>query len=70
MPSIARFLIVLGIVFIVIGAVLLIFPGATIFRLPGDIVIKRGNFTLIFPIATSILLSFIITVILRFLFRK
>ncbi len=30
-------------------------------RLPGDIVIKRENFTVYFPIVTSILLSLILT---------
>jgi hypothetical protein len=32
--------------------------------LPGDIVISRPNFTFIFPIATSILLSLVLTFIL------
>lgn len=33
------------------------------FRLPGDIVIRRGNFTFYFPLMTSILLSLALTVI-------
>ena len=70
MHSVARYLVVLGIIFVVIGVLFLILPGVTIFRLPGDIVIKRGNFTFIFPITTSILLSAIVTIIIRFLLRK
>ena len=49
-----------------IGAVLLVVGGAVALverflpglgRLPGDIVLRRGNFTFYFPIATCILLS-------------
>lgn len=38
-------------------------------RLPGDIVIQRGNFTFYFPLATMILLSVLLTIILN-LFRR
>ena len=38
-------------------------------RLPGDIYIKRDNFTFYFPLATSILISIIISLFF-WLFRK
>ncbi|TCL62185.1 DUF2905 family protein [Hydrogenispora ethanolica] len=38
-------------------------------RLPGDILIKRGNFTFYFPLATCILVSIVVTLILA-LFRR
>jgi hypothetical protein len=38
-------------------------------RLPGDICIKRQNFTLYFPLATSILISIVLSLIL-WLLRK
>lgn len=38
-------------------------------KLPGDIIIKRGNFTLYFPLATSIVLSIILSIILA-IFRR
>ena len=38
-------------------------------RLPGDIVIKRENFTFYFPLATCILISVVLT-LLFWLFRK
>ena len=61
----AKFLIIAGVVLIILGVVMhfgprLPFPG----RLPGDIVIDRGNFKMFIPITTSILLSVILTVIL------
>lgn len=38
-------------------------------RLPGDIHIQSGNFTLVFPLATSILLSIVLTILLNLLIR-
>ncbi|MBT2707931.1 DUF2905 domain-containing protein [Pseudomonas sp. ISL-84] len=38
-------------------------------KLPGDIVIKKGNTTFYFPIVTSILLSVILSAIFYFLGR-
>ena len=38
-------------------------------KLPGDIVIRRGNFTLYMPILTSILLSLLLTVVLNVIVR-
>lgn len=55
-----------------IGALLLVVGGAIYLverflpglgRLPGDIVIRRGNFTFYFPIATSILASIALTLL-------
>ena len=43
--------------------------GAPIGRLPGDIYIRRGSFTFYFPLATSIILSILLTLILS-LFRR
>ena len=65
MSELARILILLGDLLIVIGLVLLglqklPFAG----RLPGDIVIKRENFTFYFPLATSIIVSILISLIL------
>ncbi|HOE57943.1 MAG TPA: DUF2905 domain-containing protein [Bacillota bacterium] len=66
---IAKTLIALGIGAVVIG-VLLYFGGKLgIGRLPGDIYIKKENFTFYFPVVTSILASIILTIILA-LFRK
>ena len=61
----AKFLIIAGLIMVIAGLIMhfapkLPFPG----KLPGDIVIDRGNFKVYFPIATSILLSVIISLIL------
>ena len=39
-------------------------------KLPGDIVIKRENFTFYFPITTSLLASLILSLVAWFLLRK
>lgn len=39
-------------------------------RLPGDIFIQKGNFSFYFPLATSIILSIVLTVALNIIFRR
>lgn len=70
---IAKFLIVLGIICVSLGALLLLFKNSGIpflGRLPGDIVIQKKNFTFYFPLTTGILLSIILSIIFYFLGRK
>lgn len=61
---IGKLLIVLGVIVIAIGG-LLIFAGKIpwIGRLPGDILIQKKNYTFYFPLATSIIISLILTLI-------
>jgi len=70
---IGKFLIVAGILLAVFGLILVLadrFPQLPLGRLPGDIKIERGNFKLYIPLATSILLSVILTLILNLIFRR
>jgi hypothetical protein len=68
--DLGKTLIVFGILLIVAG---LLFQGHSrlpwLGHLPGDIHIKRDNFQFYFPITTSILVSLILTLLLR-LFRR
>jgi dipeptide/tripeptide permease len=65
MGEIARTLIFLGAVLIVIGLVILgIQKFPFVGKLPGDIIIKRENFTFYFPLATGIIVSILISLIL------
>ena len=45
---------------------LLIMLGVPIGRLPGDFYVRRGNFSFYFPLATSIILSILLTLMLAF----
>jgi hypothetical protein len=52
------------------GLGLLIMAGVPFGRLPGDIYVRRGNFGFYFPLATSIILSIILTLIFALFFRR
>ncbi|MBM2839010.1 MAG: hypothetical protein HW415_1635, partial [Deltaproteobacteria bacterium] len=63
-------LIVIGLLLIVIGVAIAFGPRIPfIGKLPGDIYIKKDSFTFYFPLASSILISVTITLIM-YLFRK
>jgi hypothetical protein len=65
-----KMLILLGIFIILIGVLFLVGEKIPwIGRLPGDIMIKKKNFTFYFPITTSIIISIILTLLFTF-FRK
>ncbi len=70
MSQIARWLMFTGALIFLIGLLILIFSRwLPLGRLPGDIVYQRGNFTCVFPLATSLLLSVVLTVLLNLLAR-
>lgn len=69
MHSYAKLLIIVGVIFIVIGIFILFFPKINLFRLPGDIYIKKNNFSFYFPITTSIIISIILTIIFSLIRR-
>jgi hypothetical protein len=58
-----RLLIILGLVIVGIG--LLVAMGIPFGRLPGDVSVRRGNFTFYFPIVTSIVISVVLTLLFR-----
>ena len=62
-----KLLVIAGVV--IAGVGLLVMLGLPIGRLPGDFTVKRGNATFYFPLATSILASVLITLLLSFLRR-
>lgn len=64
-----RVLIILGAALIVLGLLWPLLQKSGLGRLPGDIVIDRGNFKFYFPITTSILASLVISLI-WWLFRR
>ena len=51
------------------GLGLLVMLGLPFGRLPGDIVVRRGNFSFYFPLATSIVLSILLSLLFA-LFRR
>jgi hypothetical protein len=66
-----KLLIILGIFLVVVGVLMVLAPKIPyIGKLPGDIYIKRDNFTFYFPLASSILISIVLTIILNLIFGK
>ena len=71
MAEMAKTLVLVGVICIIIGACLYAFgkiPGAG--KLPGDILIKKENFTFYFPLTTCLLASAIVSLILFLWQRK
>jgi uncharacterized protein HemY len=62
-----RALVVAGVV--IAGVGLLIMLGLPIGRLPGDFAVRRGNVSFYFPLATSIVVSILLTLLFA-LFRR
>ena len=63
-----RTLIVLGL--LVAGVGVLMTLGLPIGRLPGDFTIRRGSFTFYFPLASSIIASIVLTLVMMLLGRR
>ena len=70
MPEAGKLMVAIGLVIALLGALLWNGIGkGWLGQLPGDIHISKGNFSFHFPIVTCIVISIIVTVILR-VFRK
>jgi hypothetical protein len=70
MQEIGKLLIGVGLVIVMLGVVLVLANRLTwLGRLPGDISFQTDTISCFFPIATSIVLSIIATIVLNLLFR-
>ncbi len=68
--ELGKLLLLIGLLMAIAGLVLLFLPKIPLLgKLPGDIVIRKGNFTFYFPLATSILISVILTILFS-IFKK
>jgi hypothetical protein len=68
--GLGRILIGVAIVLLVLGGLFLLFGRLGLDRLPGDLVFRRGNVTVYFPIGLMILLSIVGTILLNLFFRR
>lgn len=71
MDSLGKMLILFGVVLALLGGLLLL-AGKIPFlgRLPGDIVIRRENWSFYFPLTTSIVISILLTLLFSFFSRR
>jgi hypothetical protein len=68
---VGRLLLTVGILLVIVGLVTTFLgkiPGLG--KLPGDFYIKRGNFTFYFPLATSIILSLLLSLVINLIMRR
>ena len=70
LEGIGRLLIGGAIVLLVLGGLFLLLARFGLDRLPGDLIFKRGNITVYFPIGLMILVSVIGTILLNLFFRR
>jgi hypothetical protein len=60
----AKFLIFAGLVLIGLGVLWMVGERFGVGRLPGDFVVERGNFRFYFPLASSLVLSLVFSLLL------
>jgi uncharacterized membrane protein len=70
LEGVGKLLIGGAVVLLVLGGLLFLLGRFGVDRLPGDLVLRRGNFTFYFPIGLMILLSVVGTIVLNFVFRR
>ena len=70
LEALGKLLIGGAVVLLVLGGLLFLLGRFGLDRLPGDLVFKRGDFTLYIPIGLMILLSVVGTIVLNIIFRR
>ena len=70
MTDLGRILLIVGAVIAAVGLLLLLAGRGVLPRLPGDIVIDRGNTHVYLPLGTSIVLSLVLTFVLNLFLRR
>ncbi|UCG77306.1 MAG: DUF2905 domain-containing protein [Nitrospirota bacterium] len=71
LEHIGRFILLAGIILAAIGGLLVLAAKVPwIGKLPGDIIIRKKNFTFYFPLATSILLSILLSFLFYFFSKR
>jgi hypothetical protein len=71
MHEIGKLLVVFGLVMVIVGGIVLLFKEVPwLGRLPGDIHIERGNWSFYFPLATSLIVSIILTLLFSLFGRR
>ena len=70
MATVGKVLLVAGLSLALAGFLFVLLARLGVTRLPGDVVMRRGNFTLYAPIGLMILLSLVLTIVLNVFLRR
>ncbi|MBT9141829.1 MAG: hypothetical protein DDT29_00222 [Dehalococcoidia bacterium] len=65
MAQFSRYFILMGVTFLLIGLILAVGGRFNLGRLPGDIIVKRENFTFYFPVMTGVVLSILFSLLFK-----
>ena len=69
LEGIGRAVVAIGVAVAAVGVLLWLAGRLGLGRLPGDLVVRRGGFTFVLPLATSLVLSIVGTILLNLWFR-
>ena len=69
LQAFGKYLTIFGILLAIIGIIFIAGGKIGLGKLPGDIVIRRKNFTFYFPLITCIIISIVLTLILNLISR-
>ncbi len=70
LETLGRILLYLGGLFVLVGILFFLGSKLGLGKLPGDIYIERENISFYFPLASAIIISLILTLVLNFLIRR
>jgi thiosulfate reductase cytochrome b subunit len=71
MADLGKLVLLLGLLLVVLGGLLMLSPKLPFLgRLPGDIHVQRGDWSFHFPLATSLLLSVVLSLVLMLFSRR
>ena len=70
LSALGKLVLVFGLVLVGMGALLIVVGKGLLPHLPGDLSFKVGSVRVFFPLATSIVLSIVLTLVLNLFFRR
>ncbi|MEE9443485.1 MAG: DUF2905 family protein [candidate division Zixibacteria bacterium] len=71
MQALGKFLILFGVIIVIAGIIMILAPKIPFLgKLPGDFNFRGKNYSIYFPLMSSIIISIILTIILNLFFRK
>ncbi|KAB3537267.1 DUF2905 family protein [Alkaliphilus pronyensis] len=70
MGNIGKILVFAGLSLAAIGCLIMLGGRLGLGKLPGDIFIKKGNFTFYFPLVTSIIISIVLSILLNLFLKR
>ncbi|HVP75766.1 MAG TPA: DUF2905 domain-containing protein [Gaiellaceae bacterium] len=70
MDMLGKLLLACGLLLLAAGVAVLVVSRLGLHKLPGDIVVHRGNFTLYIPLGLMLVLSVVLTIVLNLFSRR